>query len=63
MTDENTRQLILAAVVLLNVVQSFLNGRKLNRVHNDVNGKMEKLIEVSVDKAHAEGVKEEKERL
>lgn len=43
------------------VEQSQSNGIKIAEVGTAVNGKMERLLEVSNAKAHAEGMKEEKD--
>ena len=43
------------------IIVGWITNRKLTKVHDSVNGKMEKLLEVSNAASKAEGVKEEKE--
>ena len=54
-----------AAAILAgwSLIQSKRNQTKITEVHDSVNGKMEQLLDVTKTSAHAEGVKDELERV
>jgi hypothetical protein len=64
-TGAELAQLITAMATLVTAVSALVvgirNSRKIEEVHKSTNGKMEELLNVTRDAAHAKGMKDEKD--